>query len=89
MLHKELAAEAAALSTRYGWDAPGLQTIGYKEFKDQKDVNVVAEQIERNTILYAKRQQTWFKRHGHIQWCNSIEQARNKVEHFLENNLLQ
>ena len=89
MLEHGLVAEAVDLGSRYGWDAPGLQTIGYKEIEDQKDINLIGEQIERNTILYAKRQQTWFKRHDYIQWCSSTEQAKKLVEHFLNSYLLQ
>lgn len=78
MMKKGLVNEVKNLSKRYGWDAPGLQTIGYKEFKnklDNKDLlTQLTAEIERNTSLYAKRQRTWFRRNNSIHWVDDPNQ---------------
>jgi tRNA dimethylallyltransferase len=74
MLDKGLLDEVEALAEQYGWEAPGLQAIGYKEFKnylaDEQNLEETKQQIIRNTILYAKRQRTWFRRNEGIQWLD-------------------
>ncbi len=49
-----------------------LQTVGYKEMFDYFDGtiarNEAVELIKRNSRRYAKRQLTWFRRDGQIQW---------------------
>lgn len=83
MTKKGLANEVKKLSEKYGWDAPGLQTIGYKEFRNKLENNElltqVTAEIERNTSLYAKRQRTWFRRNNSIHWFSDY----SKVVDFL------
>lgn len=87
MLKQGLEQEVKSLAEKYGWEAPGLNTIGYQEFHDffrhEKKLSEVAEQIERNTILYAKRQRTWFRRNDSIHWLNDPRQAVALVTTFL------
>lgn len=83
MLAKGLINEVQGLSNRYGWGAAGLQTIGYKEFQHATDISSAVAEIERNTILYAKRQRTWFKRNKHIHWLDRPSKAIDIVTTFL------
>lgn len=50
----------------YTYDTPGLDTIGYKEFRGyfegEKTLEQVRTDINTDTRRYAKRQRTWFKR---------------------------
>lgn len=46
----------------YGPDAPGMRTIGYREFFETEDPAAIQELIARNTRRYAKRQETFFRR---------------------------
>lgn len=66
MISRGLQFEVEALIKRYGWDAPGLQTIGYREwkpfFEGVASIEQVAEEISLRTRQYAKRQETWFRR---------------------------
>jgi tRNA dimethylallyltransferase len=75
MIKRGLRQEAELLADHYGWDAPGLNAIGYREWQTLaenpgiSDTEIAAE-IIRDTVQYAKRQKTWFKRNKSIQWSN-------------------
>jgi tRNA dimethylallyltransferase len=88
MFAQGLVAEVKKVVDTYGWDAPGMQAIGYKEFEDyftgKADLETVKQQIIRNTQAYAKRQRTWFKRNPDIQWYDSQEQALQAIAQFLQ-----
>lgn len=51
-----------------------LQTVGYKEifeyFEGKHSLQKAVELIKIHTRQYAKRQLTWFKRDGSIEWVN-------------------
>jgi tRNA dimethylallyltransferase len=83
MVADGLEAEVASLAERYAWDAPGMLTIGYREwceyFAGRRLRKETIELIQVSTRQYAKRQQTWFKRNNSIQWFsdpgNIVESA--------------
>lgn len=59
---------------------PGLQGIGYREFFQAMEHgewsrSIIADQIERNSKLYAKRQMTFFKSFAQVQWMNADEKG--------------
>jgi len=45
----------------YGPDAPGMRTIGYRQFFETEDRGAIRELIARDTRRYAKRQETFFR----------------------------
>jgi len=53
---------------------PALNTIGYQEFtpylEGKASLKEVKNEITKNTKKYAKRQRTWFRKHGHAIWAN-------------------
>ncbi len=56
-------------------DWPGLQGIGYKEFFQARENgewsrSIIADQIERNSRFYAKRQLTFFRSFSEAQWMD-------------------
>lgn len=63
------------------------QAIGYKEllpyFRDEADLDACLDKIRQNSRRYAKRQLTWFRRDGRINWvyvdkiCNFYEIIEN------------
>jgi tRNA dimethylallyltransferase len=64
---------------------PALKTIGYAEFdgyfKREKTLDEVKNEIVKNTIDYAKRQRTWFRRNKDAVWesdYNIILERSNK-----------
>jgi tRNA dimethylallyltransferase len=71
MLKAGLEGEVRKLVHTYGWTS-ALQTIGYQEFESyfagQKSIEETKSEIIRNTLAYAKRQRTWFKRNNSIRW---------------------
>src|SRR5690606_6609929 len=88
MLEQGLANEVRNLANKYGWDAPGLNAIGYREWQKLFNGQVtsmteVAEEIIRNTKSYAKRQKTWFKRNKSIHWVSDTGEAQRLVSDFL------
>ncbi len=66
--------ELRELVTKFGWDAPGLQSTSYRAFRDY--INGVATLDEsiatfhRNDYQLARRQLTWFRRNKSIHWVN-------------------
>jgi len=79
--------EVHALVGQYGWDCAVLQTIGYQEFQayfsGEISLTEVQVRIEKNTIQYAKRQRTWFKRNKSIHWLDKREEAVDLITAFL------
>jgi tRNA dimethylallyltransferase len=49
-----------------------MQTIGYREWEDyfnkKEGLENTIEKIKTNTIKFAKRQMTWFKKDKTIKW---------------------
>lgn len=84
MLARGLEREVIQLFNRYGPEAPGLQTIGYQEWlpylAGSQDLERTIDRITKNTIDYAKRQRTWFRRNNSIQWFSTGEELRISVE---------
>ncbi len=86
--------EVFDLVQRYGWGAPGLQSIGYREwqpfFLGSSSRTDVRNHIIRSTCQYAKRQLTWFKRYSSIHWLHQqyIDRAEYGVlvKEFLSSN---
>ncbi len=87
MLKSGLEKEVKALVSKYSWDAAALKTIGYQEFQayfaGRQTLAETTAQITRNTILYAKRQRTWFKRNPSIQWLEDPRESAVLVTAFL------
>lgn len=90
MITTGLIAEVESLAAKYSWDAPGLQTIGYREFRDfLSGIGTLEDAILRlkqSTRHFAKRQRTWFKRNTDIQWVSDFEQAETLVQNLLQDN---
>ena len=61
MFENGLSDEAKYLFSHYDNSLRALQAIGYKEFLQDDDLNIVKEKIKNNTHHYAKRQMTFFK----------------------------
>lgn len=87
MLSAGLKEEVQGLADRYGFDAPGMNAICYREWRGYLDGEQAIEQVKQNlykhTWQYAKRQKTWFKRDKNIQWITSVEEASVLVQQFL------
>jgi len=87
MVQRGLLTEVDTLFSRYGSKARGLQTIGYKEFElfleGLQSLEDTKELVVKNTLNYAKRQITWFRRNPYIKWFESPEPLISEVDTFM------
>ena len=87
MLNDGLVDEVRELVRRYGWDAPGLQTPGYRDAKPylegRESLEAFKDRLVRNHRLFAKRQKTWFKRDPNIHWISNLNEAVDLITTFL------
>jgi len=87
MLNNGLEKEVKQLSAKYDWELESLRTIGYQEFKSylsgEQDITATKDAIIKETIHYAKRQQTWFRRNKDIHWPEKQIQIVDLVTTFL------
>ncbi len=90
-LQNGFAAETEQLEQqRYAWNLPSMSGIGYKDAASFLRGELTASELERRLVTmtwrYAKRQLTWFKTNGEIQWLEAEkarEQARALIADFL------
>lgn len=80
MIKSGLEKEVKSLSK----NAPILETIGYREWKEYSDLKEIIERIKINTFKFAKRQTTWFKRDKNIKWIKNYSEAKKEVKKFLK-----
>jgi len=87
MLASGLEQEVRRASLVYGWDAPGMQSPGYKEWKEYFEGTASLEEVRAKCIqghlMLAKRQRTWFRRNKNIHWTCKTEEAVDLVTTFL------
>lgn len=87
MLSAGLEAEARGLWPLSGLNA--LNTVGYKEFFDYFDGKIDYEEavrlIKRNSRRYARKQLSWFRRDGDIQWFHP--EAKEEIMAFLKDRM--
>ncbi len=78
------------LKVGYDWKLPSMSSIGYREFRDFFGNKITLPQtidlIIKDTVQYAKRQMTWFKRDERIKWIekDDLVEARGLVKEFLK-----
>ncbi len=82
--------ETNQLISKYGFDLPILETIGYREAKDvlnnHSTIEKAIELTTTKTIQFAKRQKTWFRNKNNPLWLNNknlLKDAIIKIESFL------
>lgn len=75
------------LSMGYTYEDKGMNSIGYKEFKDyfEKRISLeeVKENIRKNTYSYAKRQRTWFRRNKNAIWTSNYDNILDLASSFI------
>jgi tRNA dimethylallyltransferase len=68
---------------------PALKTVGYEEFFDYFDGKMTRgqtiEKIKQHSRNYAKRQVTWFNKHGN--WSRFLPNEWEKIQSFLTEKL--
>ena len=67
MVKRGLIEEVISLYKRYSWDAPGLKTLGYREFKPYFEgiasLEDAVQKLKFGTHAYIRRQKTYFKKY--------------------------
>jgi tRNA dimethylallyltransferase len=75
MIEQGLVIEVEQLCKKYGADLPLLNTLGYAEIKQYLSGDINLADAIADTILhtrqFARRQRTWFKGNGAINWFDS------------------
>ncbi len=82
--------ETNHLISKYGFNLPILETIGYREARDvlnnNSTIDKAIELTATKTIQFAKRQKTWFRNKNNPLWLNNknlLKDAIIKIEAFL------
>lgn len=79
MIDRGLQTEVSHLVEQYGWDAPGLQSIGYQEwqpfFRGQQTISQTKALIRNATRAYARRQRIWFRKETSLRFLSSLQEA--------------
>lgn len=79
--------EVRRLSEVYGWQIPAMQTIGYQEFRayfaEERTLEEVKQEVVHNTIRYAKRQRSWFRRNSSIHYICNVDEAVDLITTIL------
>lgn len=87
MIDSGMENEVRELVARYGFDAPGMNAICYKEWKPvfdgEQTIYDLKQKLYTNNWQYAKRQNTWFKRDKNIHWVTSVGEASVLAQQFL------
>jgi tRNA dimethylallyltransferase len=87
MIVNDLLGEVKKLSTKYGWECESMRSVGYKEWREflagEQSLEATKALILRNSMAYAKRQRTWFKRNKSIHWTTSAGEAEQLITQFL------
>lgn len=87
MLALGLEDEARQLFSTYNTSKVLNATIGYKEFVPYfaglSTIEDVRAQIIKNTLAYAKRQRTWFRRNKSVHWLGDRDEAVDLITAFL------
>ncbi len=76
----------------YDWNLPSMSSIGYREWQEYfAGIGSEAEvkrKLIQNTVRYARRQMTWFKRDKDIQWVEFDDEKKinSTIDRFLVGN---
>lgn len=88
MIAAGLEDEVKTAGKKYGWDAPGISALGYRQFQPyfegRASLAEIVQEIQKKTRHYAKRQMTWFRNQvKNVHWINGEGEARRRIKEFL------
>lgn len=80
--------EVRGLADKFAWNLPGMSGIGYREWKNyfagETTLEMVRENVIKDTNSYAKRQMTWFRKDKRIKWIADREEAEREIKKFIK-----
>jgi len=87
MIRQGLEREVSGLVVRYGWNVEPMKGIGYREWRNyfagMQSIVETEDQIISSTMGLAKRQRTWLKRNGDINWSSERSYFEDVLTTFL------
>ncbi|MBI4122313.1 MAG: tRNA (adenosine(37)-N6)-dimethylallyltransferase MiaA [Parcubacteria group bacterium] len=87
MMAAGLLDEVKTVGEKYGYDSVAMTGHGYQQLGGHlQGRSTLAEAVEvskKATRAYAKRQLTWWRKYGPVQWVQSKDQAVDLVRYFL------
>ncbi len=87
MVAEGLVDEVRGLREKYGCDIESMTGIGYRQvcrfLEGEDSLEEAIEEIKKDSRRYAKRQMTWWKRDGSIQWVRDFGEAVPLIDAFL------
>ncbi len=90
MIKNGLVNEVQKLVKKYGRRQTAFDAIGYKEIISCLDKKMPLEEAEelinKNSVAFAKRQMTWFKKDKEMNWIEKESDALALVKNFLKKN---
>jgi len=91
MVEAGLVEEFRALYARFGFSAPGMQSVGYRELLGVETGAITTEEaielIKRNSRRYAKRQITWFSHKTAGRTFDSTVEWREILRYYLSEGM--
>ena len=89
MIKEGLINEVKKLVKKYGYNCRAFDSIGYREIIDYLKKKISLEeaisQMNKNTLRYAKRQMTWFRKYNpKTHWIKNKNEAFGLVKEFLK-----
>jgi tRNA dimethylallyltransferase len=87
MLGAGLVEETRAVLARHPAGVPALRGIGYRQavrvLRGELDLEAARRDIVTETMQYAKRQRTWFRRQVQVLWRPAAAELRAEIEAWL------
>lgn len=91
MFSNGLADEFHRLRSKWPEDAPAFNSVGYREFVTGTRAGLTVDEIKaliiKNSIAYAKRQRTWFKRWTFIQWIDASGRTPDELSDVIREKI--
>lgn len=88
MIRHGLVDEVKKLIKKYGGTTVAFDAIGYREIiaslNGTLSLEAAIAEIKKNTLQYAKRQMTWFRKGNRVQWVSGPDDALSFTHKFLK-----
>ena len=93
MLEKGLIEEVENLLNKYKEFPTAMQGLGYKEVRDYLEGNLSKQEmidtIKQESIRYAKRQLTWFRKNKQTIWIDGLNNTDENINIILEESNIE
>lgn len=88
MVEQGLVEEVKAVGEKYGYDIVAMTGHAYQQIgfylQGKWDLKKALEESKKVTRNYAKRQLTWWRKNGPVEWIKNKDEAFNLVQKFLK-----